>query len=276
VEDFIKTMSPSKNGLECNISSSFVRGAYLVRKQKMDTLMVVDRKTDELDTVFGNEGWATAINKVGYEFNRNDNIGSCGFDVCVDMDLFVVVQVEKKNDVRPTVTRVKSTKRPKKKKKEEVPMTKIVTVQMLGAIMEQKDGEYAATSATSVGSVGVNLATFFVSAYQPITETASASSKSEEESNNVQNHQTFEPSLARFRHKLMRAITLDQHMIKVFGVERKPTILGKHSQLFYIDRQQGKKGVKINTNSELKDALSKESQKQQKENRHIMSFTIRL
>jgi hypothetical protein len=74
----------------------------------------------------------------------------------------------------------------------------------------------------------------------------------------------------------MCAITVDQHMIKVFGVERKPTILGKHSKLFYIDRQQDKKGVKINTNSELKDALSKESQKQQKANRYITSFTIRL
>jgi hypothetical protein len=59
----------------------------------------------------------------------------------------------------------------------------------------------------------------------------------------------------------MRAITVDQNMIKVFGVERKPTILGKYSQLFYIDRQQGKNGVKINTNSELRDALSKESHK---------------
>jgi hypothetical protein len=93
VEDFIKTMSPSKNGLKWNISSSFVRGAYLVRKQKMDTLMVVDRKTDELNTVFGNEGWATAINKVGYEVNRNGNNKGCGFDACVDMDLVVVVQV---------------------------------------------------------------------------------------------------------------------------------------------------------------------------------------
>jgi hypothetical protein len=91
VEDFIKTMSPSKNGLKWNISTSFVRGAYLVRKQKMDTLMVVDRKTDELDTIFGNEGWATAINKVGYEFNRNNNIGSCGFDAHVDIDLVVVI-----------------------------------------------------------------------------------------------------------------------------------------------------------------------------------------
>jgi hypothetical protein len=54
VEDFIKTMPPSKNGLKLNISSSFVRGAYLVRKQKMDTLMVVDRKNDELDKSFGN------------------------------------------------------------------------------------------------------------------------------------------------------------------------------------------------------------------------------
>jgi hypothetical protein len=75
---------------------------------------------------------------------------------------------------------VTSTNRSTKKKKEEVPMTNIVTVQMLGAIMEQKDGEYAAKSATSVGSVDVNLAPFFVSAYQPITETANASSKSDE------------------------------------------------------------------------------------------------
>jgi hypothetical protein len=36
---------------------------------------------------------------------------------------------------------VKSIKRSGKKKKEEMPMTKIVTVQMLGAIMEQKDGD---------------------------------------------------------------------------------------------------------------------------------------
>jgi ABC-type cobalt transport system substrate-binding protein len=114
------------------------------------------------------------------------------------MDLIVVVQVETKIDVRPTVTRMKSIKRSTKKKKEEVTTIKIVTLQMLGAIMEQKDGEYAAKSANSVGSVDVNLAPFFVSVYQPITETAIASSKSDEESNTVQIHQTFEPSLARF------------------------------------------------------------------------------
>jgi hypothetical protein len=49
-------------------------------------LTVVDRKTDDLDSVFGNGGWATAINNIGYECNRNDNSGHPGFDACDDID----------------------------------------------------------------------------------------------------------------------------------------------------------------------------------------------